>query len=392
MGIFLLTHALSAKLTVRGYRHPMSADVQRGFDAAPPRAEDLLRAAAGAPAGAQARIAAARAGLFVPDTQQLSDYQRAGMRLLLDRLVGAIEDELRRALLADPRLPESAAHILASERILIAAPLLLRAGLLEDGELIAVLLARSDEQRIFAAARTQRAAESAPLRAIEGLLADTDIALSQAAMAVLVAESRRFDALDAALLPRTDLPAELQYRMVWRIAAALRHWLVARQEIPAAEADALLERAVRAPLSGHDEGETLESTALQLAAALSARSRLDDALLTAAAAEGRLMLFLALFAVRSGLDFTSARALVLAPGMRQRVVMLAALGLKRTDAAAILLALNAGQRDDEEIADDLTDYDALDRDLAAEAIRPWQLDPGYRDALTALAAAEGRGA
>ena len=127
----------------------MSADVQRGFDAAPPRAEDLLRAAAGAAGGAQARIAAARTGLFVPDTQQLSDYQRAGMRLLLDRLVAAIEDELRRALLADPRLPESAAHIMASERILIAAPLLLRAGLLEDGELIAVLLARRLENGNF---------------------------------------------------------------------------------------------------------------------------------------------------------------------------------------------------------------------------------------------------
>ena len=364
----------------------MSADFP---NATPVGAAALLRAAAGAVGGAQARLPAAAAGLFVPDDHQLDDYQRAGMRLLLDRLIGAIERELRATLAADSRLPAQAIAALDSDRIAIALPLLARTRLLDDPELIAVLLARSDEQRIFAAARTQRAAEGLPQRAVEALLSDPDPLLGEAAMAVLVAESRRFDALDAAALARTDLGAELQVRLVWRIAAALRHWLVRWQGMDAAAADAVLGDAVAAALALHDEGETLEAVALQLAAALGARDRLGDAVLTAAAAEGRLVLFLALFASRAGLEFADARALMLAPGLAQRAVALRALGLSRPDAATILLVLNAGQRADAEIADILADYDSLDRGLAIEAIRPWSLDPGYRDALATLALIEG---
>jgi len=356
--------------------------------AAPVGAADLLRAATAAVGGAGARLAIAAAGLFVPDDHQLDEYQRSTMRLLLNRLVAAIEGELR-ATLSDPRLPAPAIAALGSARIAIAMPLLAETRLLDDPELIAILLARSDEQRIFAAARAQRGAEGLPQRAVEALLSDPDPLLGEAAMAVLVAESRRFDALDAAALARTDLGAELQVRLVWRIAAALRHWLVRWQKMPAADADAALGAAVAAALARHDEGETLESAALQLALALAARSRLTDATLTAAISEGRLTLFLACFSARAGLDLADARALILAPGIRQRLVALRAIGLARSDAAVIVMALNAGQRPDSEIADDLAGYESLDPALAREAIRPWSLDPVYRDALAALAAGEG---
>ena len=73
------------------YADRMSADFP---SAAPVGAAELLHAAAGAVGAAQARIAVAAAGLFVPDDHQLDDYQRTGMRLLLDRLTG----ELKRSL------------------------------------------------------------------------------------------------------------------------------------------------------------------------------------------------------------------------------------------------------------------------------------------------------
>jgi hypothetical protein len=45
-------------------------------------------------------------------------------------------------------------------------------------------------------------------------------------MAVLVARSRRLDRFQEPVLARTELPAELQHRLVWTIAAARRAYLV----------------------------------------------------------------------------------------------------------------------------------------------------------------------
>lgn len=356
----------------------MIADETDGFG--PGGAERLLADAARANYGGRKRLAAL-VDLFLPDEMRLTDYQRVTVRRFIARLVAAIEHDLRRRLLEGDVAgfrPELLAA-LASARLSLALPVLERARALRDVELVSLLLARVEEQRL--ANRVRVGGESG--RLVEALLADEDARVSGAAMALLIAESRRGFIFDEPVLPRTDLPAELQYRMVWWVAAALRDYMIRLHGVDHARADAAIVEAANASLAGYDEGETLESAALLLAHVVAERGWLDDQVLVAACSEGRLALFVALIAARGGIEFEAARGLALPPFGDRLIVLLRALGIARDATAAILLALGES---DAGLEDQLDAFDALTEARAIEIVRPWRVGGGYRMAIAALAA------
>lgn len=319
--------------------------------------------------------------LFLPESMRLSDYQRVTIKRFIVRLVGAVEHDLRQRLITSHAArftPEILAG-LGSARVPIALPLLQRARALHDVELVSLLLARVEEQRLSSLLRR----DGEETRLVEALLADSDEAVSGAAMAMLIAESRRHFLFEEPVLARTDLPADLQYRLVWWVAAALREYLTRQHGADHGVADTALMDAAAASLSSHDEGETLESSAMQLAYALAERGRLDDSLLQAACQEGRLSLFVAALAVRGGLDFDAARGMALPPFGERLIVLLRALDVRREVAGAVAQILSA---DDADLIEQMSAYDDLTRVRALELIQPWQVDTGYRAAIAALSA------
>lgn len=340
----------------------------------------LLADAARGAHGGRKRLAVL-VDLFLPENMRLTDYQRVTVRRFIVRLVGAVEHDLRQRLIAGhgTRFAPEILAALGSARVPIALPLLQRARALHDVELVSLLLARVEEQRLSTALRR----EGEDARLVEALLADADEAVSGAAMAMLIAESRRHFLFEEPVLARTDLPADMHYRLVWWVAAALREYLIRQHDVDHGVADAALMDAAGASLSSHDEGETLESTAMQLGYALAERGRLDDGLLEAACREGRLSLFVAALAVRGGLDFEAARSMALPPFGERLIVLLRALDVGR-DAAGAIVQVLAG--DDAELIEQMTAYDSLTRVRALELIQPWQVDTGYRTAIAALAA------
>lgn len=341
----------------------------------------LLSDAARSAHGGRKRLATL-VDLFLPDSVRLTDYQRVTIKRFITRLISAIEHDLRQRLITShaARLSPEVIGALGSARVSIALPLLQRARALHDVELVSLLLARVEEQRLSASLRRDPASGG---RLVEALLADPDTTVSSAAMAMLIAESRRMFLFDEAVLSRTDLPADLQYRLVWWVAAALRDYLTRQHGTDYGVADTALMDAAHESLRGYDEGETLEAAAMQLAYALAERGHLDDELLQFACAEGRISLFVAGLAVRGGLDFESARGIALPPYGERLIVLLRALDVKRDAAAAIALSLGA---DDHAISEQIAAYDSLTRDRALELIQPWQIDAGYRTAIAALAA------
>lgn len=358
----------------------MIAEDDEGTAVTPVGAGRLLADAARGAQGGRKRLALL-VDLFLPEAGRLSDYQRITVKRFIARLVGAVEHDLRQRLITGhaARFSPEILAALGSARVPIALPLLQRARALHDVDLVSLLLARVEEQRLTATLR--RGGDDS--RLLEALLADPDEGVSAGAMAMLIAESRRHFLFDEPVLARTDLPAELQYRLVWWVAAALREYLINQHGTDHGIADAALMDAAAASLSGHDEGETLESAAMQLAYALAERGMLDDTLLQAACEDGRLSLFVAALAVRGGLDFEAARGMALPPFGERLIVLLRALDVKRDVAGAIALALGA---DDHAIVEQMGAYDELTRVRALELIQPWQVDSGYRTAIAALAA------
>jgi len=329
-------------------------------------------------AAARERLSVAVADLALPEGLRLSDWQRTTVSALLAKLVRTIEDELR-ASLAETLLAKDheALHAtLTSAHVAIAAPILERSARHADPQLIAALIRRAEEHRRV---RTRATAESSLL--LE-LLRDEDEAVAEQAMAIVIAQSRRFDGFSEPVAARTELAAELEHRLVWRVAAALRHYMVDRHAVAPAQADEAVVAAAEHLLAAYDEGDSLEARSLRLARRLHETGRLSDELIEQALGEGSFPLFLAALAVRAGLSYASAWEILSDPRGRGAVLLIKAAGIPRTHSVAILLGLSESEAK-VEMQVDL--FDTTEEPAARQALRLWQVNPGYREALAEVA-------
>jgi uncharacterized protein (DUF2336 family) len=332
------------------------------------------------------RLAVAAADLFLPAGLRLAEWHRSTMSALLVRLVRSIEDELRAALAASfpaTSHPELNAA-LAAAHVEIALPILLPSPALRDPDLVALLLRRAEEHRLF---RTYHGPAAVPDTIVRELVQDPDALLAESAMAVLVGRSRRLDRFEEPVIASPELPAEIEHRLVWTVAAALRSYLLERHAIVPSGADAVLTAAVAARLAAHDESESLEARCLMLVRHLDRLDRLGT-LFIARSLEGGLSLLLAAVAVRCGLTADSAWEILSDPENRGAALLLRAAGLGRAEAGPILFALSGmvGTNDEEELAGQIDLLDTLGGEEARAALDIWRIDPAYRAAIAAVGA------
>jgi uncharacterized protein (DUF2336 family) len=335
-------------------------------------------------AASRERFAVAAADLLLPERSRLSEWQRSTASALLQRLVRSIEESLRAALVHRFEAQESLHAALGSANVAIALPLIERSGVLRDGELGTVLVRRVEEHRYWK--------ENAPLAAddlLAELVRDEDESIAAEAMSLLLARSRRFDRFQEPLIGQTDLAAELQHRLVWITAAALRHYMVEQHQVSSGAADAAISAAAGEMIAGYDEGRTLEANSMRLCRALFAAGRLEGSDLARMLEEGLLPLFVAGTAVRCALDYPAAWEVFSDPQGRGPALLLRAGGVARPDASAILLTLNSRGRlfsgvEGDAAAGQLDLFDATTEGAALEVLRPWQVDPGYRAAIARL--------
>jgi uncharacterized protein (DUF2336 family) len=285
-------------------------------------------------AAARERFAVAATDLLLPDAARLTEWQRLTAAALLGRLIACFEDDLRTRLAAHFAADDGVSAALESAHVPIAAPILERAGVLNDSELSAALVRRVEEHRFWT---LHRPAGRDDL--LFALARDADEEVAGEAMALVIARSRRFDRFEEPVLTEAELPAELHHRLVWLVAAALRHYLVQHHRLGGV--DAAIEAAAGGALGRHDEGESLEAVALRLVRRLDFAGRLDGDFLARAIESGLLPLFLAGVATRCGLDVAAAWEVLADPQARGPALLARAAGLDRREAARILLALNA---------------------------------------------------
>lgn len=327
-------------------------------------------------AAARERFAVAAADLLLPDQARLTEWQRLTAASLLTRLVATIEDDLRTRL-AERFAGNEALHAaLGSAHVPIALPILERAQVLRDADLTTVLVRRVEEHRFWKAAMPTGRDDY-----LFELVRDADEQVASEAMALVIARSRRFDRFQEPVLGQVELPAELQHKLVWMVAAALRQYVV--QHHLATGVDAAIEEEASALIAGYDEGESLESTCFQLARRLHRTGRLDGAALARAIGDGLLPFFLASLATLCALDVAATWEVLSDPRGRGPALLLRAAGLEREEAGTVLLALGArgpllSGAEGDAVAAQLELYDTVDRASAQEVLRLWQANPAYR--------------
>ena len=335
-------------------------------------------------AASRERVAVALADLFLPDSLGLSEQHRASMGALLARLVRSIEDDLRTSLaLSFDQARHPAVHAaLTSVRVEIVLPILASSEALKDPDLIALLLRRVEEHRLYVAANAREGREGRELLA--ELVRSRDEVVARSAMALLIGQSRRLDRFREPVIVSPELPAEIEHRLVWTVAAALRIYLITRQQIDPAEADAALAAAAASRLSSYDEGEGLEARSMQLAQRLDHLGRLDTAMVARALHEGLLPLFLAMVAARCRLSVDAVWEILSDPRGNGAAFLLKAAAMPREQAGSMLLALAhgvPGANPDELVVRQLEAFDTMTEDEARDAISLWKVDSAYRAAV-----------
>lgn len=335
-------------------------------------------------AASRERFSVAAIDVLLPEQVRLTEWQRLTAAALLSQLVRTIEDALR-ARLADRFEPHEALHAaLSSAHVPIALPILERSNVLRDAELGTVLVRRVEEHRFF-----KENGRTVDPELLQELIRDPDERIAREAMALLIARSRRFDRFQEPVMAETELPADIQHRLVWIVAAALRQYMVQHHQVTAGAADAAISAAAGELIAGYDEGDSLEARCMRLAGLLHREGRLDHELLARVLEEGVLPLFVAGVALRCGFDFEAAWEVLADPRGRGPALLLRVSGATRDEAAAILLLLNRKGRlfsgtEGDATAAQLDLFEATDRDEARDILRLWQVDPGYRAAIARL--------
>ena len=334
-------------------------------------------------AAARERFAVAATDLLLPDQARLTEWQRLTAAALLTRLVRGLEDEMR-ARLAERFASHEALHAaLSSAHVPIALPILERAQVLRDSELSNVLVRRVEEHRYWKAHAPGAGGDDLLFL----LVRDADEEVAAEAMELIVARSRRFDRFQEPAMGEIELPAELQHKLVWMVAAALRHYIVQHHRVPAV--DAAIDETASAMIAAYDEGATLEARAVRLAQRLHAAARLDGELLARTLSEGMLPFFIAGIAALTALDYGAAWEVLADPRGRGPALLLRAAAVPRDAAAAILLLLSSrgplvSGAEGDAAAEQLDLYDTVDEGGARDILRLWQAHPTYRSSVARI--------
>jgi hypothetical protein len=362
-------------------------------------ADRLLADAARAADGARARLTGALNDLFRTPEYRLSDRDHATMTRMLSVLVESIEHDLRAHLINLPPISDSGMlqDEFADHDFGIAGAKLAKSRVMRDADLAALLLRHCDEHHI---GRALRAAyprgDVGPGGLMERLTSHGDAPIADAAASLLVAESRRWDRFGDPVLNRADLPIELQHRMTWWIAAALRDHMLHEHDVDPAAADRALVTAVTAMMTSYDERETVDARAHELALRLARADVLDDQILVALLYEGQLAAWVSGLAVRALIDSAAVWTMLADADVSRLTLLLRSIGMERHVALGLLAGLFAartgsGAANDIQLARAATAFDELSIDQARAAIRAWGLDDHYRRAIAGLDAdVEGR--
>ncbi|WP_375380838.1 DUF2336 domain-containing protein [uncultured Sphingomonas sp.] len=341
-------------------------------------ADALLRAGTAAMARAGDHERGVLRDLAMPDDHRLDEQTVARLRQRLAVAVAPVERGLR--LGAAARLAAMQARDAAERLLDDAEPVSARLTVLAADDDAAILI------ELLAVLRLEMLAQSLPAAATSGadrpsllvrLATCPEPAIAAAAAAMLAAQNRQSPSAPP------PLAAAMREQIVWWAAALLRDRLGDDPRHDHALVEAAAEVMAELPAD-----RSPAEAATDLAALLRARPDELPALLLEALGDRQPVLFVALLAQASGLDFDAARSAVIDPAGDRLWLLLRAQDLDRTTIARIGVALADAdpRRDLDRFATALDAAMAIAPERAAHVFAIAILPVPYRDARAALAA------
>ncbi len=363
--------------------------------------QSLLHLAADRTPAARSQLTHAISDLFLPDSQRLTEHERALMQDVLGKLIASIEIDVRASLAeavmrANIGLPELE-RMLANDTIEVARPILEKSRVLADTDLILIIKQRTDEHRLAIAMRnlvsetvTDALVQNAGNDVLETLLRNPNAIISRRAMEYLVAESKRQDRFQEPLVLRNDLPIDLAHKMYWWVAAALRRKIISNFTIDEKQLDVMLQQATMQSLVDHSNDQSVQARAMRLAYELNESGELNDQMLIKLLRQNRLTLFIASLATMAQISYGTAWRIVTDTGFDSPVVLARAINMSRQSLTDMLLLLNAvrtgnGPRSTAVLTNIASLYDEVDPAQARAVLSIWQRDTDYQAAIDALA-------
>lgn len=324
--------------------------------------------------------------LFVADPNRFEAAEKDHVSKILGTVAYQMEQAVRQQLAARlaevPGAPRDLVQRLAKDEIDVARPLLRQSAALGDDDLIAVVRERGQAHMLAISQRQTVSADVADALVERGddqvlvsLIENDGASLSAGAMTSLVERSTQAPDLQAPLLHRADLPADLMHQMYWFVTSALRHHIVAAtDQLDEAEIDRILHDSEAAILAQAEREESDLSTAERFVRRKEQSRELNENLAVQLLRDGRMAEFIAVFARLTDLDVATARRVLFDPAADSVAIAAKAADFTRQAFSTILLLTDRGTtRSATETTELLALYDQVPAKAAQRTMRFWRL-------------------
>ncbi len=307
--------------------------------------------------------------LFPKTDVVFNDRMRSNARQYLRAIIGQIEEHI--CLIATREL--GATH----ETLLKIGQggegrsfcLLEHSGLLKTAEIVQHLFVKTQQSEL-AARLLQKISQEDLEATLTRHLDHEDTAVAEAAMGLLVAQSKTSGAVGELSASLADLPAEIAYALAWPVAASLARL----SDLPGLP----LQQATERLLASHDESAGVARKADRLARLLEQSKAAEDRI-PHPMTDG-LSLFMARLARRSGLTSDQIVTFTAEPNMARLVVAMRASDFPAQEALSIFAALDNGDH----ILTAAT-YEETDRDRSLALVSTWAAPDAFQNAQRMLA-------
>lgn len=359
--------------------------------------DELIKLAQDKSVSAKNQLVENISDLFLSPSGRLNEHERALMNDILSKLIKSVEENVRKELAirlsSSSEISPELAALLANDEIEISRPILEKSHVLDDQQLIEIIRNRTDAHRMAIAIREYVSEEvSGELiergneDVIEALIRNENADISELSMEYLVAESKTFDRFQEPLLNRHDIPASLAYRMYWWVSAALRRKIITEYSIDETVLDDALEMATKMAIQHHDDTDNAMKKAINLVRKMALNNNLKISFVLQSLRQEKVDLFVAGMAELSRLDTK-----IIWRSFRERTgeslaVIARAIEMDREDFTSMFLLVvqsrsGAKARTTNLLNSILSLFDDIDVKNAKTAVRHWQRDSGYQDAM-----------
>jgi len=306
------------------------------------------------------RLATVRRDFFLDPADRLTEQERALMSAMLGDFIAALATEIGLA----------AGHGPGAENTPKILSKVTKAGLLNRGGLLSLMLRRADEHRIASAFASHAGPRKLPL--MSRLVGDPSPAVASAAMALVVARGRRRDGFGQPRIELSDLAPDDVVALTHAVAAAM--CTSGTDEAVHAAAAEQISESVR-----YDE--SLDRAVEQLAAALHRGHEKEDRLIEEASGEGEAALAAHILARRAGVTPQAAWDHLLDAGDGGLALLARMAGLGRQSAARLIADFGA-MIGTSSIEEEMVRFDTLGEAEVAAALAHWRLPRPFRIART----------